>query len=229
MRRRWPFLLYALVAVLHLLQILTGLPGREVTKPLLMGSLGIAVALTAFLTDRRRVLAAPRRTPAIALLLVGIALSLTGDELLGPSFVAGLGCFALAQLLYVTDFSTAVRHRRTIPWWALVYVVGIIGLAMALWPYLGDLQITVVLYGAILALNGMAGARVNRITTLGTALFVVSDSLLALRLFLPDFGAYFADPWQDFTIMLAYCLGQGLIAYGIVTALAKAGERDEVA
>lgn len=220
MRRSWPFLVYVVVAIVHLVQILTGLPGRDVTKPLLMASLALAVVLVAFVTDRTRIALAPRRTSAIVLLLLGIVASMLGDILLGPSFIGGLGCFALAHLMYVVLFSTSVR-RRVIPWWTLAYVAWIVALAIVLWPHLsGDLQIPVVCYGAVLALTAMTSARVNAWTTLGGALFLLSDSTLALRMFWPGFGEVFPDPWQDATIMLTYCLGEGLIAFGVLRALA---------
>ncbi len=226
MRRSWPFVIYAVASVVHLVQILAGLPGCDVTKPLLMATLAVAVALVAFLTDRRAVLAAPRHGAALVLLLAGIVLSMLGDVLLGPSFIAGLGCFAFAHLAYVVLFSTAVR-RRAIPWWTLAYVAWIIALAILLWPHLGgDLQAPVVLYGAVLALTAMTSARVNVLTTLGGGLFLLSDSMLALRMFWPEaIGLVIADPWQDFAIMLTYCLGEGLIAYGVLRALAMPRER----
>jgi len=221
MRRSWPFLVYALVAIVHLAQILTGVPGREVTKPLLMASLAVAVVLTAFVTDRQRVLVAPRRAAALTLLLVGIAASLAGDVLLGPSFIGGLGGFALAHVAYVLLFSTSVR-RRAIPWWTLVYVVWIVALAVLLWPFLGDLQVPVVCYGAVLALTAMTSARVNVWTTLGGLLFLLSDSMLSLQIFevVPIAGA---QPWSDLAVMLTYCAGEGLIAFGVLRALAASG------
>jgi len=222
MRRRWPFLLYALVVVVHLGQILAG-SGADVTKPMLMASLLIAVLLVAAVADRR-VTAAPRRGLGLGLLGAGIVLSLAGDVLLGPSFLLGLVCFLLAQLSYVVAFVVAVPRRRG-AWWSLVYLPWIAALAIVLWPHLdAAMRAPVVAYGVVLALNGMAGARVNRWTTLGAACFVLSDSTLALRIFLPGFTAAFPDPWQDFAIMLTYCLGEGLIAWGVLGALARAGE-----
>jgi len=220
MRRRWPFLLYAAVAVLHLAQILAG-SDAGITKPMLMGSLLLAVLLVAFLTDRA-VLDAPHRGLGLGLLVLGIVLSLGGDVLLGPSFLLGLVCFLLAQLSYVAAYAFAVPHRR-IAWWSFVYPPWIAALAIVLWPHLDDaMRAPVVAYGIVLALHGMAGARVNRWTTLGAACFVLSDSMLALRLFLPGFTAAFPDPWQDFAIMLTYCLGEGLIAWGMLGALTTA-------
>lgn len=226
MRRDWPFLLYAAVSLVHLVQILFGLPGRDITKPLLMASLLLAVALAAFVVDRG-VLAAPHVLPALVLLAVGILASLLGDVLLGPSFILGLASFALAHLAYVVLFNTAMR-RRVIPWWTLAYVAWLIAICIVLWPHLGELQLPVLGYGVVLALTAMSSARVGAVTALGGALFLLSDSMLAFRMFWPGFAEIFPDPWQDFAIMLAYCLGEGLIAVGVLRALATAGTRRSV-
>jgi len=222
MRRSWPFLVYAVVALVHLVQIGAGLPGRDVTKPLLMGSLLLAVLLTALLTDRG---AAPRGRRLLGLLLLcaGIALSLAGDELLGPSFVAGLACFAAAQLAYIALSLGPARGRSRKPYLlGIVYLAWIIVLCVLLWPRLGGMAIPVIVYGIVLAGTATTTAGVNAVAGLGGLLFLASDSMLAFRLFArPEFSAAFPDPWQDLGIMLTYCLGEGLIAYGALRRLRR--------
>ncbi len=116
-------------------------------------------------------------------------------------------------------FSTSVR-RRAIPWWTILYAALVVVLAISLWPRLGDLQLPVAVYGVVLALTAMTSARVNAVTAVGGAAFLLSDSLLALRMFWPDaIDAVVRDPWQDFAIMLLYCLGEGLIAVGAMRRL----------
>ena len=90
--------------------------------------------------------------------------------------------------------------------------------------YVAGFAFAIVLYGAVLALTAMTSARVNVVTTLGGAFFLLSDSMLALRMFWPEaIGTVVVDPWQDFAIMLTYCLGEGLIAYGVLRAMAGSG------
>jgi len=214
MRWGWPFLLYVGVAIVHLVQLGTGLPGKDVTKPLLMAALLIAVLLVALVTARG-IVATRRGVLALVLLCAGIAFSLAGDVLLGSSFLAGLGSFAAAHLAYIALTIGPARTRR-LPWWTLAYAVWVGLLCIVLWPHLGDLAIPVVVYGVVLAGTAATAAGVNAITAVGGLLFLASDSLLAFRLFWPDFGAVFPDPWQDLAIMTLYCLGEGLIAFGVM-------------
>lgn len=222
MRRGWPFLLFAAVSVVHLLQILFAWPGRDVTKPMLMASLLVAVLLVAFVTDRQ-VIRSRRGLIGLVLLCAGIAFSLAGDVLLGPSFIAGLGCFAVAQAFYVATSLGAARdpRRRREYLVAIAYVGWMVALCILLWPFLGGMAVPLVVYGALLVATATTTNGVHWIAGLGGFFFLASDSLLAFRLFQPDFGALFPDPWQDFTIMLTYCLGEGLIALGVLRRLAK--------
>ncbi len=222
MRWGWPFLLYAVVAAVHLVQIGAGLPDREITKPLLMAALLVAVLLVALVTSRT-IVRSRRGVIALVLLCAGIAFSLAGDVLLGPVFLAGLGCFAAAHLAYIALAAGPARSRR-LPWWTLVYPAWIAVLCVVLWPNLGDLAIPLVVYGVVLAGTAASTAAVNAITALGGLLFLASDSLLAFRMFWPDFGSAFPDPWQDLVIMILYCLGEGLIAFGVLRRFAGRGD-----
>jgi hypothetical protein len=49
----------------------------------------------------------------------------------------------------------------------------------------------------------------------GSVFFLASDSVLAFRLFMPE-----AMPdWTSPLVMLTYCLGQGLIAAGVLVGI----------
>ncbi len=204
-----PFVGYGLVVAVHLVLIGTDGPGRLVTKWLLMPALLVAVLLVA---RRGRLV----RSRAIVLLGAGIVASWAGDVLLGVSFVVGLGAFAAAHLAYVALFLGPARARR-VPWPALLYVVWLAVLVPVLWAHLGSLAPAVVGYGILLAATAATAWAVSSTTGWGALAFLASDTLLAFRLFWPDVTATFPDPWQELAIMTLYCLGQGVIAIGVVT------------
>lgn len=208
------FAAYCLVAAIHLVIIGFDLPGQDLTKWLLMPTLLVVVLVVG--------LRGPAVRPAaLALLCGGIAASWAGDVLLGTAgFIPGLGAFALAHILYVVLFVGPARARR-IPWPALLYVVWLAVLVPMLWPHLGSQAPAVVVYGALLAATAATAWGVSSITGWGALAFLASDSLLAFRLFWPDVKTTFPDPWQDMTIMALYCVGQGVIAFGVLRRLQR--------
>ena len=68
---------------------------------------------------------------------------------------------------------------------------------------------TVVLGG-----TAVAASRCHPLVSWGGAFFLTSDTILAFELFMPDATPTWASP----VIMFTYCLGQGLIAAGVVVA-----------
>lgn len=202
------FVPYVIVGVVYLVAQLLG--ADEVTdfdKPLLM-----PVLLAGFL------FAVPRMRSEIAIVgTVAIALSWLGDVTLGTVgeiwFLVGLGFFLLAHVAYLTLFLRRLKSRP-VPSWALVYLVWWVALLAILWPHLGSLLLPVAVYGIVLGLMGAVALSCNRWVAIGGALFVVSDSLLGINRFHPDFE------WSlvHVAIMLTYIAAQGLIAFGAVRA-----------
>ena len=175
---------------------------------------------------------------AFDLLLLALAFSWLGDGagLFFPFFGAELPpmliCFGFAHLLYIALFTRGLRDtrprraddtgagdaapaRRRLPRWTLVYAVWWIVMIVLLWPHLGALAVGVAAYGLVLAGTAAAAALGSRATALGGLLFVASDTLLALRLFLPGADAVIGDV----AVMSTYGLGQGLLAAGTVALL----------
>ena len=100
------------------------------------------------------------------------------------------------------------------PIWALVYGLWWLGLLAILWPSLGGLLIPVAVYGLVLGGTAVAASRCHPLVAVGGAFFLASDTILAFRLFTPD-----AMPdWTSPLVMLTYCLGQGLIAAGVIVS-----------
>jgi uncharacterized membrane protein YhhN len=206
MIRSWGFAVYAVVASVHLVTLFFGesLLG-SVTKMLLMPAL-----LLAFLV------ALPRLRSEIALWgSLGVLFSWAGDALLADpasgGFVIGLGAFLLAHAAYLVLFIRPMRVRR-IPLLTLLYVVWWVALVGLLAPHLGGLLIPVAIYGLVLGTSAAFAWGTNTFAAVGALLFTMSDTVLAFKLFHPDFSL-----WQpDFVIMLLYVIGQGLIIVGAI-------------
>lgn len=211
------FVPYIVVSVVYLVaQFLGNDAVTDFVKPLLMPVLlaGLLFAL-------------PRVRSEIALLgTIAIALSWLGDVTLGSvgefSFLIGLGFFLLAHVAYIVLF---LRRMKTSPMrgWALAYLVWWIALVAILWPHLGDLLLPVVVYGLVLGAMGAIALSCNRWIAIGGVLFAVSDSLLGINRFHPDFEW----PLVHVAIMLTYVAAQGLIAFGVAkTAYALESRRE---
>lgn len=150
--------------------------------------------------------------------LAALAFSTAGDvALLGSSeeaFLAGLGGFLLAQVSYLAAFReyrgqgpVAANPWLALPfagWWALL-----LGLLHA---DLDELLLPVAGYGAVLVTMAAQAWRVSPRVGTGAALFVLSDSLIALT----SLSDRFAFAGDDVAIMATYLAGQALIATGWV-------------
>jgi uncharacterized membrane protein YhhN len=189
------------IGVIHLGAILLALPGVvEWTKPLLMPALVIGLLW-----------AAPqRRSPVIVLGVIALTFSWLGDITL-RWFVIGLACFLLAHIVYLVLFVTRLVERR-VRWWAVVYAVWLVVLLLILAPHTGSLLIPVIAYGLVLTAMAVVATRCNGWVAWGGALFVVSDSILAIHTFLPHAGI----PLADFLIMVTYLAAQTLIVWGLL-------------
>jgi uncharacterized membrane protein YhhN len=191
----------AVAAAVHLAAILLGQSDVVAwTKPLLMPALALGLLW-----------AAPqRRSPVILLGVVALFFSWLGDITL-RWFVIGLIFFLLAHLGYLALFVARLRARR-LPWWALGYAAWLVLLVVVLAPHTGPLLIPVIAYGTVLTAMAAFASRCNREVAWGGALFVVSDSILAVNRFLPDAGI----PLPDILIMATYLAAQTLIVLGLL-------------
>jgi uncharacterized membrane protein YhhN len=206
-RLAW-FLPYLIVGALHLVALFIGSVELDgATKPLLMPAL-----LIAFLV------ALPKRRTEIAVLgTLALVFSWLGDVLLstpgGIGFLIGLGAFLLAHATYLILFLRPLKVRR-VPWLALIYLLWWVGLVAALARDTGTLLIPVAIYGLVLGGLAAAGLGSNRWIAVGAFLVLASDSVLAFKLFQPNFSL-----WEhDFVIMIMYIVGEGLITIGALLA-----------
>ncbi len=151
-------------------------------------------------------------------LLMGLALlfSALGDILLTFKglFLAGLGAFLVAQILYfVLFFSQSRLSQRGVMWLTLILVYTV-GVGSYILPNAGELSFVIAVY--LLAIAGMvtcAGFRHDSQfiwVSLGAFVFMVSDSLIAVNKFVNPF------PHSKEAIMVSYYLAQFMIALGII-------------
>ncbi len=185
--------LYTALAVADTVLAATGRDkARRLTKPLLMPTL---------LQGRDR--------PTQRALALGGA----GDvALLGESqlaFTAGLGSFLAGHVAWMAALrprSTGVLRER--PLTAAPYVAAWVGLNAYLWPKTGRDRLPVLAYSAALLGTALAALDTgDRAVAAGGALFLLSDSLLALE----RFGDVHL-PGHEGLVMASYTTAQGLLA-----------------
>lgn len=185
------------------------------TKALLMPLLLVVLHATIGLRGRMA------RWVAAALVASWLGdLALTGS---GDWFLAGLGAFFVAQVCYIVAFWPAARSGplRRRPVLALPYLAWWVVLLTLLAPALDELLVPVTIYGLVLVTMAAAATGLGRLTTIGAALFVVSDSLIAAttvteQLVFSGSGA---------AVMATYTIGQALIVVGVIRYVTS-GDRD---
>jgi uncharacterized membrane protein YhhN len=160
-------------------------------------------------------------------MIAGLLFSWAGDVVLELSknndnlFIAGLACFLLAHIMYLTVFlvtpgKNSILNNRIyllIP----VLIYGIV-LVSCLYADLAGMRLPVILY-TIVILSMLAGA-INRIEKVkkvsfclvlaGAILFVISDSVIAFNKFVHQFDS------SGIVIMSTYVIAQYLIVAGYI-------------
>ena len=175
-----------------------------VTKPLLMPVLAVWLWRS---TSHPRV---------VRLVTIGLGWSWLGDlALMGDGeawFLAGIGAFAVAQVLYTVAFWPAARDG--LPRRRPVVLLPYLAVWVAMMPFLAtrvdDLFVPVAIYGLLLVAMAALAVGVHRLTAIGAALFVVSDALIALTAL-----AGLTVPASGALVMATYTAAQGLIALGV--------------
>lgn len=160
-------------------------------------------------------------------MITGLLFSWAGDVVLELSknndnlFIAGLVCFLLAHIMYLTVFfltpgKNSILNNRfylLIP----VLIYGIV-LVSCLYADLAGMRLPVIMY-TIVILSMLAGA-LNRIEKVkkvsfylvlaGAILFVISDSVIAFNKFVHQFDS------SGIVIMSTYVIAQYLIVAGYI-------------
>lgn len=224
MKRYWPFLLFAAAVVVH--HVYLFVDPQFWTKGLLMSTLLIAVLLIALWTDRG-IVSSRRSIWVLSLLCLALALSGIGDVVLHFSFEFGVAAFAAAQIVFIALFAGPARSRAY-PWWAIPYALLYSPVIAVLWSHLGPYGALIAIYGLLLLAMAVASVVVGPMVAFGGFVFLVSESFLGIRLFVPEWLSWFPDPYQDVMISLLYCVGQGLIAFGVLQRIVREPELAEI-
>jgi uncharacterized membrane protein YhhN len=215
-RARLALTAYGALAAVHVaLQLAERATAAGATQVALMPLLALACVA---LTDTRDRL--------VRLTLVALAFSWLGDtvpRLLDgdPAFLAMIGCFLLAQLVYVVAFrpyaaASLLARRRG---WLAAYLVPVAALLAACLPDAGVLAPAVVVYGACLLAMALLATGVHPLAWVGGAVFAVSDGLIALD----AFGPWDApDAAGSAAVMATYTVAQLLLVLGVTARVGAA-------
>jgi uncharacterized membrane protein YhhN len=148
------------------------------------------------------------------LLSAALAFGWGGDVLLlfggDLAFLAGMGSFAVGHVCYLLLFKREGTARPYGPMIATAYGIGLVALVAALWSGLpAGLRGPVAGYSVLLTGMAFASSRLGRTAGIGGALFLLSDSLIAMGV--ADWPQL---PRPDFWVMLTYVAAQYLLAQG---------------
>jgi len=210
MRPDWR-ILYAITAAALLTGLVLGMHSLYVaTKPLLM-----VILLLYFVTSTRA------RPAWRYLVIAALVFSWAGDIFLISAdwFVAGLSSFLIAHLFYIAAYQkTGATRGKLKPLEVLLFALFGAGLLWYIYPGLNDLKIPVFIYALVLLGMGVWAFKrrsgTNRasfgLVATGAALFVISDSLIAVNRFAH------AIPAERILVMSIYLTAQYLIVQGLI-------------
>jgi uncharacterized membrane protein YhhN len=220
-KKNTPFLLLLfLITLADIYFTLTGEGNRLYTKPLLMPLL-----MLVYFRGQ------DNNTSFSGLIYAALICAWLGDIFLlfeqhdGFYFILGLSSFLTAHIFYIIYFlripSDQQSYFKKRPLMFLAVVAYIIELLYLLWGKLDMLRIPVLIYalviGTMLTLALWQYRRINNHTShlfiAGAALFVLSDSALAINRF------YQPHPWAGVFVMLTYVTAQTLIVSGSISHL----------
>jgi uncharacterized membrane protein YhhN len=151
------------------------------------------------------------------LLFLALLFSAAGDVILslgaGQYFVPGLGLFLIAQVVYIVTFSRDFKIQRSrIPIAAILVVYAVV-MAIIMTPSLKEMALPVYVYLAVITAMGVFAAfraSKSKLMLYGAVLFIISDSIIAIKKFLTPI------PASDYLVMITYYLAQFLIVYGYI-------------
>ena len=210
-----PFIPFLVVSVVHCVLIIFQLPGRGYeTKQLLMPALALAAVWSMWGVR-------PWPRGGMLLILGAVTASWLGDGAglffpALPNVPMMILFFALAHIGYIVLFWRApgIASVRRVPKWSMVYVVWWVVLVLIVGPAAGALFVPVAIYGLVLGATAALSPRISGTVALGGVFFLLSDSVLAFRLFLDA-----PQLISNLLVMPSYTLGQGLIVFGLVSAM----------
>ena len=180
----------------------------------LFKTLPIGLLIVMVLKERRQL-----QNRTFITLLFALSFSALGDVLLaldiGQLFIGGLAAFFISHIFYIITMLPIKNWRLDV---LLLYLFLAIIVFCLFYPNLNDMLIPVIFY--MLVLSIMASLtwmtdKSNGFLVLGGAVFVISDSILALNRFYMPFS------YADIVIMCSYYLAQFCLVKGFLQATDK--------
>jgi len=148
------------------------------------------------------------------LLIAALVASALGDLLMEMNrLLPAMAMFAAAHACYVAVFATGRSRRR----WQVLAAYGVLylGLMAFLWPGLGAYRAPVAAYALLLTATAATSLWHGPRTGLGGALFLISDTLIGVRLAGRDF------PSRGSLVKATYGAGQYQLASGVVRGMQR--------
>lgn len=149
---------------------------------------------------------------------LGLVFSWLGDGIGSVSFAVKLGLFLVAQICYLVAFAPLLpdvwrrlRAASRWPWWWLAYPVAALAVTLVVAPAAGALSVAVVAYAIALGGAALGATALGTLGAAGGVLFLVSDTLLAVEVFLG-----WRLPQQGVLVMATYLAAQVLLAVAVV-------------
>lgn len=222
MKNRSSLFLHLIFAIIVLVELsgrfLDNINLEYMVKPLIM----IWVAIYFMIFKRKKTFVLPVLLAFFFSWLGDIFLMFSGKNEL--FFFAGVGGFFCAQLTYIYTFTTYSEkggkgYLQKNPLLVLVFLAYLGGILILLFPGLeGMMKPIIIVYAlsligmSMMALNrmGRVGRRSYLLVFVGSILFLLSDSMIALNKFYADF--WLAGFW----IMITYIAAQYLIMRGLI-------------
>lgn len=172
------------------------------------------------------------------LMIIGLVFSWAGDILLefagsnGNMFIAGLGSFLLAHIMYFAVF-IATPGKNSITGKRIILLVPVLlygaGLVFYLYSDLNEMKLPVFIYAFVIL--SMLSAAINRFEKVnrksffliltGAILFVISDSAIAVNKFSYKFE------YSGIVIMSTYIVAQFLIVKGYIVQFCPVKSNDD--
>ncbi|WP_226063333.1 lysoplasmalogenase [Kaistella polysaccharea] len=147
------------------------------------------------------------------LFLAGLVLSFFGDLFLlfKWGFLPGLGSFLLAHVFYIISFRKKTQNSIW-KFWPIILGLFATTLLVFLFPYLKEMKIPVAIYAVVISVMMYTALKTqNRNLIIGALLFLISDTLLSVYLFLQPLIIL------NLLVMMTYLSAQWFLVRGMLS------------
>jgi uncharacterized membrane protein YhhN len=145
--------------------------------------------------------------------VAGLTLSFLGDLFLlfDWGFLPGLGSFLVAHVFYIITFRKK-SQKSIAKFWPLILAIYASVLLYVLFPYLKEMKIPVMLYAIVISVMMYSALKTNKhYLIIGALLFLISDTLLSINLFLKPLMIL------NLLVMTTYVAAQWFLVKGMLS------------